>query len=92
VSLIHISCLHPHLVDAPVGRLLEMGLDADANGLVDRLKLKLYRSLGIDAEVDKAGRFNKVIVRNTRRGFVDVVNIDPMVSRNFYTDRFWQTL
>jgi len=60
--------------------------------LVDRLKLKLYRSLGIDAEADKGGRFNKVIVRNTRKGVVDVVNIDPMVSRNFYTDRFWQTL
>ena len=57
-----------------------------------RLKLKVYRSLGIDVEVDNAGNYNKAIIRNKLKGDVHVVNIDPKFSRFFYANYFWQTM
>ncbi|KAF1811853.1 Spc24-domain-containing protein [Eremomyces bilateralis CBS 781.70] len=57
------------------------------------LKLKVYRSLGIDAEPDTAtGQYNKAVIRNTAKGDVHVVNIDTKFSRYFYANYFWQTL
>ncbi|KAH9909122.1 Spc24-domain-containing protein [Xylariomycetidae sp. FL2044] len=57
------------------------------------LRLKVYRSLGIDLERDeKDGEFSKAIVRNDRKGDVHVVNIDKKFSRFFYANYFWQTL
>ena len=58
----------------------------------DRLKLRLYRSLGIDAETDSSGKYNKAIIRNIQKGDVHVVNIDPKFSRFFYANYFWQTM
>lgn len=56
------------------------------------LKLKVYRSLGIDADHDTTGAYNKATIRNTQKGDVHVVNIDPKFSRYFYANYFWQTL
>ncbi|KAI1398353.1 Spc24 subunit of Ndc80-domain-containing protein [Hypoxylon fuscum] len=57
------------------------------------LRLKVYRSLGIDLERDeKDGEFSRAIVRNDRKGDVHVINIDKKFSRFFYANYFWQTL
>ncbi|KAL8682464.1 MAG: hypothetical protein Q9186_001507 [Xanthomendoza sp. 1 TL-2023] len=56
------------------------------------LKLKVYRSLGIDVDPDKAGTYNKATIRNTQQGDVHVVNIDANFSRFFYANYFWQTM
>ncbi|KAK4238079.1 Spc24 subunit of Ndc80-domain-containing protein [Achaetomium macrosporum] len=57
------------------------------------LRLKVYRSLGIEIERDsKDGEFNRVVVRNDRKGDVHVVNIDKKFSRYFYANYFWQSL
>lgn len=57
-----------------------------------RLKLKIYRSLGIDVDPDSAGNYNKAVIRNSQKGDVHVVNIDPKFSRFFYANYFWQTM
>ncbi|KAJ4350647.1 putative kinetochore protein spc24 [Ascochyta clinopodiicola] len=57
------------------------------------LKLKLYRTLGIDVEADATtGQYNKAVIRNAAKGDVHVVNIDPKFSRHFYTNYFWRTM
>lgn len=57
------------------------------------LRLKVYRSLGIDIERDEeGGEFTKAIVRNDRKGDVHVVNMDKKFSRFFYANYFWQSL
>ncbi|KAL8866033.1 MAG: hypothetical protein Q9174_006539, partial [Haloplaca sp. 1 TL-2023] len=56
------------------------------------LKLKVYRSLGIDADSDSTGAYNRATIRNTQKGDVHLVNIDPKFSRFFYANYFWQTL
>ncbi|KAK1829182.1 putative kinetochore protein SPC24 [Podospora conica] len=57
------------------------------------LRLKVYRSLGIDIERDgKEGEFSRAVVRNDRKGDVHVVNIDRKFSRFFYANYFWQIL
>ncbi|KAL2177177.1 Spc24 subunit of Ndc80-domain-containing protein [Thermothelomyces heterothallicus CBS 202.75] len=69
---------------------------AGAGGLLEDevlLRLKVYRSLGIEIERDsKDGEFNRVVVRNDRKGDVHVVNIDRKFSRFFYANYFWQCL
>ncbi|PSN71546.1 Spc24-domain-containing protein [Corynespora cassiicola Philippines] len=67
----------------------ERGASEDANVL----KLKVYRTLGIDVEADPTtGQYNKAVIRNVAKGDVHVVNIDPKFSRHFYTNYFWRTL
>ncbi|CAI4210864.1 unnamed protein product [Parascedosporium putredinis] len=57
------------------------------------LRLKVYRSLGIDIERDERdGEFTKAVIRNDRKGDVHVVNMDKKFSRFFYANYFWQTL
>ncbi|KAK3398705.1 Spc24 subunit of Ndc80-domain-containing protein [Sordaria brevicollis] len=58
------------------------------------LRLKVYRSLGIEIERDeKEGEFTRAVVRNDRRGDVCVVNVDRhRFSRFFYANYFWGTL
>ncbi|KAL9117247.1 MAG: hypothetical protein Q9187_006219 [Circinaria calcarea] len=56
------------------------------------LRLGVYRKLGIDIEADKAGSYNKAIIRNSQKGDVHVLNIDPKVSQYFYANYFWQTI
>lgn len=56
------------------------------------MKLKVYRCLGIDIEADQSGNYNKVIVRNTQKGDVSVINIDPKFSRYFYANYLWNAL
>ena len=57
-----------------------------------RLKLKVYRSLGIDVQADGAGNYNKAVIRNNQKGDVHVINIDPKFSRFFNSNYFWQTM
>ncbi|KAG5920551.1 kinetochore-associated Ndc80 complex subunit spc24 [Claviceps pazoutovae] len=57
------------------------------------LRLKVYRSLGIDIERDgKDGEWTRAVVRNDGKGDVHVVNMDKKFSRYFYANYFWQTL
>ncbi|KAK2676017.1 hypothetical protein RAB80_008203 [Fusarium oxysporum f. sp. vasinfectum] len=57
------------------------------------LRLKVYRSLGIDIERDERdGEWSKAVIRNDRKGDVHVVNMDKKFSRFFYANYFWQTL
>lgn len=57
------------------------------------LRLKVYRSLGIEVERDgKEGEFSRAVVRSDRKGDVHVVNLDKKFSRFFYANYFWQTL
>ncbi|KAL9641193.1 MAG: hypothetical protein Q9204_000238 [Flavoplaca sp. TL-2023a] len=56
------------------------------------LKLKVYRCLGIDADPNSTGSYNKAIIRNAQRRDVHVVNIDTKFSRFFYADYLWQAL
>ena len=56
------------------------------------LKLKVYRGLGIDIERDDDGEYSKAIIRNAKKGDVNIVNIDNKFSRFFYANYFWQQL
>lgn len=55
--------------------------------------MKVYRSLGIDAEQDATtGDFTRAVIRNTAKGDVNVVNVDPKFDRFFYANYFWGSL
>ncbi|KAJ6787160.1 hypothetical protein PWT90_09181 [Aphanocladium album] len=57
------------------------------------LRLKVYRSLGIDIERDeKSGEWSRAVIRNDRKGDVHVVNMEKKFSRYFYANYFWKTL
>ncbi|KAK1580145.1 Spc24 subunit of Ndc80-domain-containing protein [Colletotrichum navitas] len=78
------------------------GLDGSADDQARRrdpvddevlLRLKVYRSLGIEIERDgRDGEFSRAVVRNDRKGDVHVVNMDKKFSKFFYANYFWQTL
>ncbi|EEQ92481.1 kinetochore-associated Ndc80 complex subunit spc24 [Blastomyces dermatitidis] len=87
------------MLKARLAELDAQGLEGDEIARRERelddstiLRLKIYRSLGIDVESDEAGNYNKAIIRNSRKGDVHVVNIDPKFSRFFYANYFWQTM
>ncbi|KAI5302673.1 hypothetical protein KEM56_000468 [Ascosphaera pollenicola] len=84
---------------ARLAELEEQGVEGDETVRREReandatvLRLKIYRCLGIDAEADENGNYNKAVVRDSRKGDVHVVNIDPKFSRFFYANYFWQTM
>lgn len=53
------------------------------------LRLKVYRSLGIDIERDERdGEWTRAVVRSGG-GDVHVVNVDRKFSRFFYANYFW---
>jgi kinetochore protein Spc24, fungi type len=57
------------------------------------LKLKVYRSLGIEVERDvESGEYTKAVVRNSNKGDVHVINMDNKFSKFFYANYFWETL
>lgn len=57
------------------------------------LRLKVYRSLGIEIERDeKDGEWARTVIRNDRKGDVHVVNMDKKFSRYFYANYFWQAI
>ncbi|KAM3515232.1 hypothetical protein MY11210_001125 [Beauveria gryllotalpidicola] len=57
------------------------------------LRLKVYRSLGIEIERDEeSGEWAKAVIRNDRKGDVHVVNMEKKFSRYFYANYFWKTL
>lgn len=63
-----------------------------ANDIMNRLRLWLYRSLGITLEQDEAGNYNKATIGNTKKGDVHVVNMDPKFTKYFYANYFWQMM
>ncbi|KAF4587509.1 kinetochore protein SPC24 [Ophiocordyceps camponoti-floridani] len=76
-------------------RDVEGGLVASRGDAVDDevlLRLKVYRSLGIEIERDGEGEWSRAVIRNERRGDVHVVNMDKKFSRFFYANYFWQTV
>ncbi|KAF2101202.1 Spc24-domain-containing protein [Rhizodiscina lignyota] len=84
---------------ATLGELDKQGVEGDVERNRDVgddeviLKLKVFRSLGIDVEADAStGVYSKAVIRNTQKGDVHVVNIDPKFSRFFYADYFWRTM
>ncbi|CAK7212405.1 putative kinetochore protein spc24 [Sporothrix bragantina] len=74
------------------------GSGGSASGATDDevlLRLRVYRSLGIELERDGAGHdgeWSRAVIRNDRKGDVHVVNMDKKFSRFFYANYFWQTL
>ncbi|KAK4458303.1 Spc24 subunit of Ndc80-domain-containing protein [Cladorrhinum samala] len=83
------------------GRLEELeiqgvdGAEIKEGGAVDDevlLRLKVYRSLGIEIERD-GDKWGRVVVRNDRKGDVHVVNVDNRkFSRFWYANYFWEHL
>lgn len=67
-----------------------IGIPADQRNC--RLKLKVYRSLGIDVQANGAGNYNKAVIRNNQKGDVHIINVDPKFSKFFYSSYFWQTM
>lgn len=89
-----LEMLKERLVD-----LESQGLEGDETTRREReaddatiLRLKIFRSLGVDIEPDEAGNFSRAVIRNSRKGDVHVVNIDPKFSRFFYANYFWSTM
>ncbi|KAH8155342.1 uncharacterized protein LAJ45_00352 [Morchella importuna] len=91
-----------HHLESQLARLKEEleqvdGEDAMANAMMEAedgtlLKLKVYRSLGIDIQEDGAGGYNKAVIRNSAKGDVHVVNIEKKFSQYFYANYFWNTM
>ncbi|KAF2736739.1 kinetochore protein-like protein spc24 [Polyplosphaeria fusca] len=85
-----------------LGELEEEGVEGGAErergagGVEDDatvLKLKVYRTLGIDVEADRmTGQYTKAVIRNAAKGDVHVVNIDGSLSQHFYRNYFWQKI
>lgn len=83
-----------------------MGLSGLTDDVRCRLKLHIYRSLGISATQDAGtGEFNRAIVRRTAspdgsgsertgggKGDVNIINVDGNLSRSFYTSMFWDAM
>ena len=69
-----------------------------------RLRLKVYRGLGIDLVEDGSGGYTKAVVRmfvlrvqliwvgNAKKKDVHVVNIESKYSRFFYANYLWDLL
>jgi kinetochore protein Spc24 len=55
------------------------------------LKLKVYRSLGIDAERGEDGEWSRAVVRGRGRE-TQIVNVEKKFSRFFYANYFWGAL
>ncbi|KAI1853250.1 hypothetical protein JX265_000251 [Neoarthrinium moseri] len=90
---------------ARLAELEAQGVEGDAADAARRkdpvedevlLRLKVYRSLGIDIERDAKdggnGEFTRAVVRNDRKGDVHVVNMDKNFSRFFYANYFWSSM
>lgn len=96
-----LSSTHADLA-ARLQELELQGLEGDADDVAKRrdpvddevlLRLKVYRSLGIEAKKNEDnGEFDKAVVRNDRKGDVHIVNVDKKFSRYFYANYFWQTV
>lgn len=71
------------------------GGDKARRRLVDdeiSLKLKVYRSLGVDVDRDEKGQYSKAVIRNENKGDVHVINMDGKFSEFFYANYFWSTM
>ncbi|TAQ91036.1 hypothetical protein B7494_g648 [Chlorociboria aeruginascens] len=74
------------------------GIDGGDNarrGTVDdeiSLKLKVYRSLGVEIERDENGEYSKAVIRSGKKGICNTVNLDNKFSKFFYANYFWQTM
>ncbi|KAI5779237.1 Spc24 subunit of Ndc80-domain-containing protein [Geopyxis carbonaria] len=91
-----------HALEGQLARLREELEEVDAEDPEERavlesedgtlLKLKVYRSLGIDVQEDGAGGYNKAVIRNPNKGDVHVVNIENKFSPFFYANYFWNVI
>ncbi|KAG9655355.1 Spc24-domain-containing protein, partial [Aureobasidium melanogenum] len=86
-----------HMLKKQLQRLEEQGDEVESaeNKAEDEVVLKLgvYRSLGIDAEQDhNTGELSRAVIRNTAKGSVNVVNLDPKFDRFFYANHFWNSM
>jgi kinetochore protein Spc24 len=53
------------------------------------LKLAVFRGMGLEA-VKEGGEYGKIVIRDSRRGDVNVVNFEQgKLSRHFYASHFW---
>lgn len=71
---------------------LQDGSDTDSGGGGNRLKLRVFRGLGIELQDDGAGVFKKAVVRNRATGDFNIVNIEGKFSSYFYANYFWGLL
>lgn len=56
-----------------------------------RLKLSVYRSLGIDLQRNTStGDFNGAVVRSSQTGTVDVIDMDETADKQSFTKRLWE--
>jgi kinetochore protein Spc24 len=57
------------------------------------LKLAVFRGMGLEAVkegADGRGEYGKIVIRDSRRGDVNVVNFEQgKLSRHFYAAHFW---
>lgn len=57
-----------------------------------RLKLKLYRNMGIEIKEDETGQYSTAIIKNTAQNDMHIVNIEKQYSSHFYSEYFWNAL
>lgn len=72
----------------------EGGKEAERTELDDELllKLKVYRSLGMEVERGQDGEYRKMVVRGRGKGDVMVVDVDGKGSKSWYANYFWGAL
>ena len=56
------------------------------------LKLKLYRSLGVELEGDGEYGFKRALIRSSPRAEAKIIDIDSRFSKNYYVNQFWQAM
>ncbi len=73
---------------------IEGGEEAQRTQLEDEvlLRLRVYRSLGLEADKAEEGEWNRMVVRGKGKGDVQVVNVEKKFSKFFYANYFWGQL
>ena len=61
------------------------------------LKLKVFRSLGVDVESDEKTGQQKAVIRSRKAGVsglgdVHVVTVDPGSAKSYYANYFWDVI
>ena len=72
----------------------EGGKEAERTELDDELllKLRVYRSLGMEVDRGSDGEYRKMVVRGRGKGDVIVVDVDGKGSKAWYANYFWGAL
>ncbi|KAK6512755.1 kinetochore-associated Ndc80 complex subunit spc24 [Arthrobotrys conoides] len=56
------------------------------------LRLKIYRSFGIELKEDGAGGYSSAIINKKDQGDVAMIKLDSRLKRSTYTDFFWDAI